>query len=394
MSELGASGRHCGSQPSPAVGKEYWDAALASAIDRCRENLAAFPPGSYPAAASAGGIYPPVPNVDWTSGFWVGMLWISWEAGRNPAFRDAALATLPDFERRLRERVNVETHDLGFLYTLSTLAAYRIEGSRRGRDCALEAAKLLMERYHPKAGIIQAWGNLDDPVQRGRIIIDCVMNLPLLLWAGEATGEAGFREAAVRHLQATSKYLLRDDGSTYHTFHFDVETGRPLRGSTAQGYSDTSCWARGQAWGIYGLCLNFHYLRDPSLLEAAARLADYYLERLPDDLVPYWDLSIQDPGEERDSSAAAIAASGLLELAACLAVSDGRRRRYEEAALAMALSLVRGYVAAGSRGTNGILLHAVYDKPSGKGVDESCVWGDYFYMELLARLALPRAPYW
>lgn len=379
---------------APGEGTAFWSVALSAAVDRCRANLASFPPGSYPAPASSGGVYAAIPNVDWTSGFWPGMLWLSWEASADPAFRRAAMATLPDFERRLRERDRVDTHDLGFLYILSALAAYRIEGWLPGRECAIAAATLLMERFHANAGVIQAWGDLDDPAQRGRIIIDCLMNLPLLLWAADATGRAGFREAAVRHLGATTRHLVRADASTYHTFHFDVETGEPLRGSTAQGYSDSSCWARGQAWGIYGLALNFRYLRDPGLLEAAVRLADYYLERLPADLVPYWDLAIRDPAEERDSSAAAIAASGLLELASCLALPDGRRKRYEEAAVGTARSLVEGYAAAGKAGTNGLLLHAVYDKPSGKGVDECCVWGDYFYMELLSRLAGPRVTLW
>jgi unsaturated chondroitin disaccharide hydrolase len=372
----------------------FWEAALASALGRCQENLGSFPAGSYPAPSSVGGIYPALTNVEWTSSFWTGMLWLCYEASGEGAFRRAALDQLPDFRRRLDERVNVGTHDLGFLYTLSALVAHRVEGLKEARLCALDAAALLMERYHEKAGIIQAWGDLENPQQRGRIIIDCAMNLPLLFWASDASGEGRYREAASRHLENANRYLVRPDDSSYHTYYFDVGTGRPLRGSTAQGYSDSSCWSRGQAWGIYGLALNFRYLRDPSLLELAARLADYYLARLPEDLVPYWDLAIADEAEERDSSAAAIAASGLLELAGCLPPSDLRRGRYEGAALAMAKSLVDCYAAAGRAGTNGLLLHAVYDKPSGKGVDECCIWGDYFYLELLTRLARPHVSYW
>lgn len=378
----------------PAVPPAFWEAALAAAVGRCRENLAAFPPGSYPGPSSLGGAYPVIPNVDWTAGFWPGMLWLCYEASGDGSFRAAALGCLPDFRRRLEQRIAVDTHDLGFLYTLSALAAYRVLGLPEARRCALDAADLLMERFHEKAGILQAWGDLKDPKQRGRIIIDCAMNLPLLFWASEASGERRFRDAAARHLAAADRTLVRPDDSSYHTYFFDVETGLPLRGSTAQGYSDSSCWARGQAWGVYGLSLNYRYLRDPALLEVAVRLADYYLARLPEDLVPYWDLAIVDPAEERDSSAAAIAASGLLELAACLPVSDGRRERYANAAVATARSLASGYAAAGLEGNNGLLLHAVYDKPSGKGVDECCVWGDYFYLELLTRLARPHVSFW
>jgi unsaturated chondroitin disaccharide hydrolase len=383
-----------GAAPGSGADAALWESALQAALGRCRENLGRFPPGAYPAPASVGGRYPALPNIDWTSGFWTGMLWLSFEASGDDAFRNAALERLPDFERRLAERDHIDTHDLGFLYTLSALAAYRITGLPRARKCALDAAELLMERFHAKAGIIQAWGDLSDPAQRGRIIIDCAMNLPLLLWASEASGDGRYREAAKRHLDAANRSLVRPDASSFHTFFFDLDSGAPLRGSTAQGYSDSSCWARGQAWGIYGLSLNYRYLRDPELLETASRLADYYLARLPEDSVPYWDLAIEDPREERDSSAAAIAASGLLELASRLPFSDPRRSGYEAAALAAARSLAREYAAAGKPGCDGLLLHAVYDKPSGKGVDECCIWGDYFYLELLARLARPQVSYW
>jgi unsaturated chondroitin disaccharide hydrolase len=154
-----------------------------------------------------------------------------------------------------------------------------------------------------------------------------------------------------------------------------------------------SCWARGQAWGIYGLSLGFRYLRDPELLELATRLSHYFLNRLPDDWVCYWDLAFTG-GEERDSSAAAIAACGLLELAGHLPIADGRRRRYENAAAHIAASLVTSYAVRAENASNGLLLHAVYNKPAARGVDECCIWGDYFYLELLARLQLPWKPYW
>jgi len=378
----------------PEVDDGFWKRATDRAVSQVRTNLGLFGPGLYPAPASVGQRYPALPNNEWTSSFWPGLLWLSFELTGETRFREAALAQIPDFKRRLDERLAVDTHDLGFLYTLSCVAAWRLTGQEEARRTALKAATLLMGRYYENAGIIQAWGDLEDPAQRGRIIIDCAMNLPLLFWASEQTGDPYYREAAMRHLSAANEHLLRPDGSSYHTYHFNTENGAGLRGSTAQGSSDSSCWARGQAWGVYGLCLGFRYLRDPELLELAARLAHYFLNRTPSDWICYWDLSFTSGSEERDSSAAAIAACGLLELAGHLSAADPRRRLYENAAAQIAAALASGYAVDEGTGANGLLAHAVYDKPSGKGVDESCVWGDYFYMELLTRLQIPWKPYW
>ncbi|HWR10549.1 MAG TPA: glycoside hydrolase family 88 protein [Rectinemataceae bacterium] len=378
----------------PYVDGEIWKAATAETLSRTIANLALYPTGYYPAPASVALRYPAIANVEWTTSFWTGILWLSWELSGDGRFRDAAFAQIPDFLRRLDGGVAIETHDLGFLYTLSCVAPWRLLGAKEARKTALKAATLLMGRYYEKAGIIQAWGDLDDPSQRGRIIIDCAMNLPLLFWASEQTGDPRYREAAKRHLSAANEHLLREDGSSYHTYHFDIENGEGLRGSTAQGSSDSSCWARGQAWGIYGLSLGFRYLRDPELLGLASRLAHYFLNRTPSDWVCYWDLAFTEGEEERDSSAAAIAACGLLELAGHLSVADARKRRFENAAAHIAASLVSSYAARPGDGSNGLLLHAVYSKPAAEGIDECCIWGDYFYLELLARLQLSWKPYW
>jgi unsaturated chondroitin disaccharide hydrolase len=381
-------------QSWPNLDRAFLLRAVDAAIDQVGTNTDLFKDGLYPAPASLNQKYPAIENTEWTSSFWTGMLWLSYELTGEARFREAALAQIPDFKRRLDQRVSVDTHDLGFLYTLSCIAAWRVVGDEEGRRSALKAADLLMGRYYERAGIIQAWGDLDDPDQRGRIIIDCAMNLPLLFWATEQTGDPYFREAAEHHLKVANEHLLREDGSSYHTYFFDTENGTGIRGSTAQGSSDSSCWARGQAWGIYGLSLGFRYTRDPELLELASRLAHYFLNRTPQDWVCYWDLSFTAGTEERDSSAAAIAACGLLELAGHLPVADSRRRTYENAAASICASLASRYAVRGNEGAQGLLKHAVYSKPAADGVDESCIWGDYFYLELLVRLLIPWKPYW
>jgi unsaturated chondroitin disaccharide hydrolase len=377
----------------PDCDMAFWRGALEYAVGKIRDNILVFS-SSYPGPASINNIYTSVGNTEWTTSFWPGMLWLAWEYTGDPVFRSAAESFIPDFRSRLDSRLETETHDLGFLYSLSCVAPWRLTGNRAAREAALKAADLLMIRFYEKAGIIQAWGNLNDPAQKGRIIIDCAMNLPLLHWASEQTGNPYYREAAERHISMANRYIIRPDWSTYHTYFFDTETGAPLRGSTAQGFSDDSCWSRGQAWGIYGNALSCIYLRDPSLPETARALARYFLNRLPPDLVAYWDLVFTGGDEERDSSAAAIAACGLLELARILPAADPDHRRFENAALHIVASLARSYTTAGEAGSNGILLHGVYAKPQGKGVDECTLFGDYFYIEALLRIVQRWQPYW
>jgi unsaturated chondroitin disaccharide hydrolase len=369
------------------------DAAVDAALATIKTNLDTFGPGLYPPPNSHQQRYSPIANTDWTSSFWTGQLWLAYELTGDETYREQALAHLPDYRHRLDSRTATDTHDLGFLFTLSGVAAWRLTGSVEGRRDALKAADLLMLRYFEKAGVIQAWGDLNDPARRGRIIIDCAMNLPLLFWAAEQTGNSYYREAALTHLANANKTLIRSDASTFHTYYFDVERGTPLRGQTAQGYSDSSCWARGQAWGILGLSLSYRYLGDANVLEQARTLAHYFLNRLPEDLVCYWDLNFTSGPEERDSSGAAIAACGLLELAKQLPAADPLRATYERAGTAIAANLIRGYAAV-SPASNGLLLHGVYNKPEGAGVDECTAWGDYFYLELLMRLTRPWRPYW
>lgn len=376
--------------------------AVAAALKTLRRNIAAFG-AAYPDDTTADGRYLPrtarsgLPeggNSGWTTGFWPGMLWLAWELGGDDAFLAAAKEHAVDFERRVRADEDLDHHDLGFLFTLSLVTAWRLTGDGAARDAALAAADRLMHRFLEPAGIIQAWGDLDDPAQRGRTIIDSLMNTPLLTWAAEQTGEERYADAVRRHTEQLRRHILRADDSTFHTFYWDAETGEPLRGGTEQGAADGSCWARGQAWGIYGFALNHRAVGDPALLEASRRCADYFLAHLPADDVAYWDLVYGDgSGAERDSSAAAIAVCGLAELADQVD-DEAAAARYREAADAMLASLIANYTPADGE-SDALLLHGVYDLPKNNGVDEGNLWGDYFYLEALARRAKPDwVPYW
>lgn len=367
-------------------------------LDFCREKVDALLPrfrNSFPAPSSEGLAYPAQEeNFDWTTSFYSGMLWLLWEHTGDKKYLDALEPHLASFCQRVEKPGNVDTHDLGFLYSLSCGPAVLLREDGRARGCFLKAADYLLARYFPKAGIIQAWGDLNDPANRGRMIIDCLLNLPLLYQASRLTGRGEYRAAAYSHAKQAQKYLVRQDGTTFHTFYMDVDTGEPRFGRTAQGYSDSSCWARGQAWGVYGFALSFHHTGDRSFLDTSCRLLDYFLARLPEDGVCYWDLCFTQGDEPRDSSSAAILCCGILELLRHLPLTHPRRGDYEAALRRIMASLARDYTTRDTPQADGLLLHGVYSKPDGIGVDECMIWGDYYYMEALFRLLYGTCAYW
>lgn len=375
--------------------KNQWlTSAFQYAVDKIKENQAEF---SYlvPPAASKNLVYVPEGNTDWTSSFWIGQLFLAKELTGSNDFNEVINHQLESFQHRLDQKIGLETHDIGFLYSLSAVADYRLNKRETSKKMAIAAADLLMTRFNDKAGIIQAWGDLNDPEQQGRMIIDCLMNLPLLYFASDETGDSKYKNAAYRHAKQTQKYIVRDNYTTYHTYYFDVNTGEAKYGKTQQGYSDESCWARGQAWGIYGFTLSYLHTGDRTFLETAKNVSDYFISKLPKDKVCYWDLIFDDnSGEEKDSSAAVIAACGLLELAKHLPLTDEKKAFYEKTALEIMESLAAHYTTINKPESNGILLEGVYDKKTNNGVNECMSWGDYYYVEALTRLNQTWYGYW
>ena len=369
------------------------DAALTRVTRKLDHNIVAFG-DKFPGEACEKGVWPRTDNVEWTTSFWTGQLWLAWEMTGKAHYREAAERYLPSFARRIEQRIDTATHDLGFLYSLSCVSAWRLTGNEAARQSALLAADRLMERFNPTANIIQAWGDLNDPEQQGRMIIDCNMNLPLLYWATEQTGDPRFADAAKAHVMQAATYLIRDDASTFHTYYMDVATGAPRYGNTQQGYADDSCWSRGQAWGIYGFLLSYIYTGDETMIALSKRLANYFLNRLPEDYVCHWDLALVGTDALRDSSSAAIAVCGLLELVKHLPVTDPDRERYLEWAKGIMSSLTKHYLMGKEEKGNGLLKHSVYHLASNKGVDECASWGDYFYVEALVRFTQSWKLYW
>ena len=356
--------------------------ALDFVIERIDANLMDFTK-KYPSANTTDYVYEATENKGWTEGFWTGMLWMAYQYTEDPKYKSAAAAQCEDFRARLENNVALEHHDIGFLYYLSCVKGYEITGIDSMKETALLAADKLLERYNEKGKYIQAWGEYGKEDEQ-RLIIDSMMNLELLYWAYTETEDEKYYNAAYEHAKTTAMVITRPDASTYHTSYINPETGNPSHGVTAQGVSDDSAWARGQAWGIYGFLKSHIYTGDELFMQEGKKIANYFLNNLPEDNVCYWDLSYTEGDEPRDTSAAAIAASALLTCAK--QYDDQYSDTYTFAAHSIIKSLMNNYTTADIEGSNSVLAHGVYSKPGNLGVDESLIWGDYYYMEALMKL--------
>lgn len=315
----------------------------------------------------------------WTGGFFVGMLWLAHFVDPCPG----DLTIITRWLERLRPRAtDRSTHDLGFLIEPSFVRGFNITGRPELKATAIDAARSLATRFRPQGAFIEAW---DDPGYEGVAIIDTIMNLPLLVWAADQAAEPDLRRIAAATAETIRDQHIRSDGSTWHVVRHDRRRGRPISRGTHQGASADSYWTRGQAWAIYGFTRMAVLLDDPTMLTTAEELADSYLERLGLRAIPPWDFERADPDEPRDSAAAAIAASGLLDLWRASGI-----RSYREAAEAMISGLVEQAIDFEHPETAGLLLHGSVDVPRGSGVDASIIYGDHYFLEALVKLLGPR----
>ncbi|MGL5436294.1 MAG: glycoside hydrolase family 88 protein [Lachnospiraceae bacterium] len=371
---------------------------LRFASEQVVRNLPEFT-DKFPKAYSEKGFYQPIDNNYWTTGFWTGEIWLAYEFTQNEKLKAAGEVQMKSFLDRIERKVEVDHHDMGFLYSPSCVAGYKLTGSQIGYEAALKAAEQLITRYHEKGQFLQAWGPMDQQ-ENYRLIIDCLLNLPLLYWAAQQSQEAKYQEIAEKHIHTALANVIREDFSTWHTYFFDINTGAPAYGATCQGYRDGSAWARGQAWGIYGTAVGYRYTGRKEYIELFKGVTKYFLEHLPGDLIPYWDLEFGDgdEGQPRDSSSASIAACGMLEMAGYMNPEDAAY--YTSTAKKLLKSLWDGYVVKDPAVSNGQVLHSTYSNHSPYntcnhyGVDECNIWGDYFYMEALTRLVKDWDPYW
>ncbi|MFB0517042.1 MAG: glycoside hydrolase family 88 protein [Candidatus Neomarinimicrobiota bacterium] len=323
-------------------------------------------------------------SSSWTSGFFPGCLWYLYQYTSDSLWIDWARAWTAGLQA---EQYDTGTHDVGFKIFCSYGNGYRLTGDEEYKEVILQAAQSLATRYNPTVGCIRSWNNRTFPV-----IIDNMMNLELLFWAAKNGGESDWHDMAVSHSLRTRENHVRDDGSTYQIVDYDPTTGGIIQKETSQGFNVESTWARGQSWGLYGFAMAYRETGDVRFLETAQKLADYVADNLPADFVPYWDYDAPDiPNDEKDASAAAIAASGLLELST-LVSCDCLKAKYRNTAANILASLASKSYLAEDYNSCGILLHGVGNHNSNSEVDVSLIYADYYFIEALLRYQANTTP--
>ena len=320
--------------------------------------------------------------TDWGPGFLIGQMWLFYDETSEPAWRETAEHYCRLIEPRRNDR---NVHDLGFLFLNSYLKWYQHSQDAAHRQVLIDAGRTLAMRFQEKGGYLCSF--LGPP----SLFIDIMMNVPLIFYAGREAKDASLTDVAVGHCETSQDRLVREDGSTAHEAIFDTDTGAFLRQSTQQGFAPESCWSRGLAWAMYGFGTVYGYTGRAEFLATAERCAGYYLDHVPPRGVPYWDFGADGgatpdgSGPLYDSSAAAIAASAFFNLAA-LDAATGARERYRELALEILDTLCSdAYLARGDTDWEGVLRHGVYHVHKGLGVDESVIWGDFFFVEALTK---------
>ncbi len=315
----------------------------------------------------------------WCDGFFPGMMWLFHRhAGSDKPDSKFWFEQAVRYTKPLESRKNdTEVHDLGFIFLSTYYRWFQATRDPALKEVVLQAGRTLALRFNEAGQYLRSF------VAPDSIFIDIMMNVGVIFYAARETGDKRLRDIATRHCITTRRYLVRGDGSTAHEGIFDLETGEFLRQSTQQGFRGDSCWSRGLAWSLHGFCSAYEYSRDPRFLQTSEACADYYIAHTPADGVAPWDYNA--PLENRslvDTSAAAIAASGLLRL--CRHIPDPMKGHfYWSTAIHILRTLSSQYLAHGDPGWEGVLKGGVYHVHKSLGVDESVMWGEYFYIQAL-----------
>lgn len=325
-----------------------------------------------------------ISNEDWTSGFFPGTMWLMYElTGDNKWMKYGTKYT----EKLDSVKYLTSHHDIGFIINCSYGNAYDVTKNEKYKAVIIEAAKSLSTRFRPIPGVIQSWDeNRGWQGTKGwmcPVIIDNMMNLELLFKASDVSGDSTFRKMAISHANVTMENHFRKDYSCYHVVDYDKIKGGVRGKYTAQGYSDESAWARGQAWALYGYTVCYRETKDKKYLDFAEKIYGFIFnnKNMPEDLVPYWDFNAPNiPNEPRDASAAAIIASALYELSGY--TNDSYRKQADKIITSLSSPAYRAIVGTNH---NFLLMHSVGSIPHGNEIDVPLNYADYYFLEALAR---------
>lgn len=359
--------------------EEAWNDALAKTQHISKRIGANFP------HASQNGEYVLEPPHWWTAGFWPGMLWLLYNGSGDEHLRTLAEQCEIKLDKVLQDYVRLD-HDIGFMWTLTSAASYKLTGNDESSVRIMKAANYLAARFNLKGQYIRAWNPwVEGEDNAGLAIIDCCMNMPLLFLATQISGDPRYAHVAEAHMETVMKDFIREDGSVYHIVRYDPATGERIEALGGQGYAPESAWSRGTAWALYGLALAYHHTGQIAYLNKAKIVAHFFLSQLPDDHVPHWDFRAPATAKiYRDSSAGACAACGLLLLSE--QVGPLEAEVYRQPAVRILESLYRQYGTWADPSEEGLILHGTSHYPEQRNIDVPLIYGDYFFVEGLARL--------
>lgn len=327
----------------------------------------------------------------WTNGFWGGIMWQMHALTGEKRYQEIARWSEEKLDTCFLH-YDMMDHDNGFKWLPTAVADYRVTGNERSKKRGLLAAEVLAGRYNPAGKFLRAWNDWEgsDVDRSGWAIIDCMMNLPLLYWASEETGDPRFSQIAENHAHTAAQHFVRGDGSVNHIVEFDTHTGEYVTTYGGQGYETGSSWTRGQAWGLYGFTLSYLHTKNPEFLSAAEHIANYFMANIPESgLIP---VDFRQPTESawEDSTAAAIAACGLIELSK---LSDGRQSDVYLSAAVKLLQALEKHSFNWNEDEDNFLTKctgAYHDKEH----EFSIIYGDYYFLEALMKLCSKELVIW
>ena len=366
--------------PGSTEYEEQYLKAWTSLLERIQWTAANIEQQSFPSLAdNITGVWEVNENPGWTGGFWVGMLWLAYEKTREDVYLDWAQL----WNDAILGYEDENNHDRGMVYFYSSVRGYELTGNQIYWNSTFQAARQLVGMQEKNSRVIPQ--NMKD---RENIIIDTMMNLQLLWWAYDQSDSNDpfkdrYLKVALEQSEITLRDFIRDDGSTWQSVHYDTITGAIIKKHTHQGFADSSCWSRGESWGLYGFLKAYQATDLSKYFDASIKIGDYIIKYLPEDGVPWYDYD--DPGRVKDTSAGAIAASGFLQLSE-MVVDPGLKAKYEATGRKILNSLITNHLSnfVDKSSPPGILRNGCYQ--IFKNADSETIWGDYYLMEALSIL--------
>ncbi|MBU9731539.1 glycoside hydrolase family 88 protein [Klebsiella variicola] len=349
----------------------WLDEAISKCVEKAKVNAQNFKDFPH---VTEGGKFNFTPDGVWTGGFFTGVLWQAWQVSNDPVLLERA----HHFTQRILLRCNdTHNHDLGFMFHPSAITGWRLTGEELYRQAALQSAHALAGQFNEKGGFIPGWGFFGGEEWSGSVLIDTLMNLPLLVWAVKEGESDSLLNVVHTHTQKALKNHLREDGSVFHVYHF-ADDGTPLRGDTYQGLRPDTAWSRGQGWAVAGLAMLADGMMNNEYLAASEKVAGFIMNNLPEDGIPLWDYNDTNPAAPKDASAGAISAYGLLRL-----FKLNHDVKYRNCAIHILESLSASCILEDNEG---LLGHSTADLPHGLGIDEATGYGDYYFLKALLLL--------